>query len=461
MFDILDLPGWTILERGSAGDVETLKAEYVHDAVMCGKCGAPDIRPHGSKTTTYADVPLRNQVVKIEARVRRYRCDKCNATFLQPLTDVLPNRRMTIRCRDFICDAALTRTFADVARQVGLDEKTVRSVAASRVANTNPQEQRPLPRVLGIDETRIGEKLRLVLTDLEKRLLLDLLPDQKEASLSTWLKRAASDHSVDVVVMDLATSYRKVVRHALPGAIIVADKFHVIRLAHDGLDKVHRRRLAAQPVNKDRRPYTRSSSALKKRPENLTEKQRRDLPLWLIDDPELRAAYQAKESFHSIFDMSKLEAAQAFVNFARSIPGTIASDFQPLLSALRNWEEEILAMFDHKFTNAYTEWLNGDIKRISKAGRGYKFEELRARALSCHGRKPKKPLHIEFLIKNAGNPCKNCGALCRAEDMWPVMLPPVKHGQRSIRSLVCGVCEPRLNPANRSTGRTKSTRKSG
>lgn len=461
MFNILDLPGWTILRRGSAGDVETFKAEYVHDAVMCGKCGAPDIRPHGSKTTTYADVPLRNQVVKIEARVRRYRCNKCNATFLQPLTDVLPNRRMTIRCRDFICDAALTRTFADVARQVGLDEKTVRSVAASRVANTNPQEQRPLPRVLGIDETRIGGKLRLVLTDLEKRLLLDLLPDQKEASLSTWLKRAASDHSVDVVVMDLATSYRKVVRHDLPGAIIVADKFHVIRLANDALDSVYRRRRTEKPTIRGRRPYTMSSVALKKRPENLTEKQRRELPLWLIDDPELRAAYQAKESFHSIFNMSRLDAARAFVDFATSMPDAIAADFRPLLSALRKWREEILAMFEHEFTNAYTEWLNGDIKRMSKAGRGYKFEELRARALSCHGEKPKKSLQIKYLIKDANNPCGNCGVLCLAKDMWEVTLPPVKHGQRSIQSLVCNVCEPRFNPANRSTGRAKSTRKSG
>ena len=179
------------------------------------------------------------------------------------------------------------------------------------------------------------------------------------------------------------------------------------------------------------------------------------------DDPELNAAYQAKESFHSIFNMSKLEAAQAFLDFANSIRGAIAADFRPLLSALQNWREEILAMFEHELTNAYTEWLNGDIKSMSKAGRGYKFEELRDRALSRHGEQPTKKLQIDFLIKTAGNPCGNCGALCRAVDMWQVTLPPVTHGESSVQSLVCSACEPRFNPANRRTGRAKSTRKSG
>lgn len=340
MRDILDMDGWTLTDKRTDGSVETFSAEYLHEPNACTKCGSVSMYRHGTKKTTYADSPLRGFAAKLEATVRRYRCRDCGETFLQPLGGVLDERRMTIRCAEFIAKQALRHTFVHVAREVGIDEKTVRAVAAERMGELNFQHTPRLPRVLGIDETKIAGEMRLVLTD-----------------------------------------------------------------------------------------------------------------------PDIAAAYRAKEAFYSLFDLPRDEAIKAFDDY--SVPASIKPEFRKLLTAMRNWREEILAVFDHPYTNAYTESLNSLTKHIVKAGRGYSFEVLRARILANYGDPVKQPLRIEFLIKDIGNPCENCGLPCRAEDMHLVTLPPVLRGQRAKRALVCGVCEPRFNTEKLIAHRKASTRKTG
>jgi transposase len=41
--------------------------------------------------------------------------------------------------------------------------------------------------------------------------------------------------------MDLSASYAKAVREALPGAVLVADRYHLVQLANDMLTQVRQR----------------------------------------------------------------------------------------------------------------------------------------------------------------------------------------------------------------------------
>jgi hypothetical protein len=50
--------------------------------------------------------------------------------------------------------------------------------------------------------------------------------------------------------------------------------------------------------------------------------------------------------------------------------------------AFKNWRNEIFNYWDHRITNAFTESLNGKIRELHRAGRGYSFEVLRARIIS-------------------------------------------------------------------------------
>lgn len=411
---------------------------------------------HGTKLTTYADAPIRGFAAKLEETVRRYRCRDCKETFLQPLGGVLDERRMTERCAEFIARAALKHTFVHVAREVGVDEKTVRAVAAERMAEMAIQHRPRLPMVLGIDETQIAGELRLVLTDVEGRRLLDMLPARDKDTLATWLGHFRDRSAVKVVTIDMWRPYQRLARELLPQAVVVVDKFHILRMAGEAMDDV-RIRLARAKGDEVRRAWIRSKVQLNKRPRNLTEKQRFNLGMWLDNEPEIAAAYKAKEAFYDLFDLPKDEAIQSFDGFAASVAPSVKPEFKKLLTAMRNWRNEILAVFDHPYTNAYTESLNSLTKHIVKAGRGYSFDVLRARILANYGDPVKKPLRFEFLLKDSGNPCANCGLPCRAEDMHFVTLPPVTREQRAKRALVCDLCEPRFNTERLLAQRKRST----
>lgn len=460
MTDILDIPGWTLTGKSTEGSIETFSAEYVHEPIACAKCGGIKLYRHGTKKTMYADSPLRGFAAKLEATVRRYRCRDCGETFLQPLGGVLDERRMTIRCAEFIARQALKHTFVHVAREVGIDEKTVRAVAAERMSELEAQHKPRLPRVLGIDETKIAGELRLVLTDVEGRRLLDMLPARDKDTLAAWLWQFKDRNAVKVVTIDMWRPYQRLATELLPHAVVVVDKFHIMRMAGEAMDRV-RIRLARVKQPEVRRHWVRSKVMLNKRPHNLTEKQRFNLQMWLDNEPEIAAAYRCKEAFYSLFDLPKGEAIRAFDGFAASVEPSVKPEFKPLLTAMRNWRSEILAVFDHPYTNAFTESLNNLTKHIVKAGRGYSFEVLRARILANYGDPAKEPLFFEFLLKDDGNPCANCGLPCRAEDMHLVTLPPVTRGQRAKRALVCEVCEVRFNTEKVTSHRKTSTRKTG
>ena len=104
MTDILDLKGWTVLGRTEEDGADVLEAEYpLPMPTACPKCGTLDcIYRHGTKATTYVDIPMRGKPAKLRAKVQRYRCTSCKETFLQPLGGILEGRRMTERCATYI-----------------------------------------------------------------------------------------------------------------------------------------------------------------------------------------------------------------------------------------------------------------------------------------------------------------------------------------------------------------------
>ena len=64
--------------------------------------------------------------------------------------------------------------------------------------------------------------------DLKNHKVHDVVLGRSEASLESYLERLEGKDLVRVVCMDLAASYRALVRKHFPQARIVADRFHVI-----------------------------------------------------------------------------------------------------------------------------------------------------------------------------------------------------------------------------------------
>ena len=170
MTDILDLPGWSVLSSSKIDGEYVIEAVFDTHPETCPKCGVVDVPyKHGVKPIKYRDSPMRGLPVVILAQVQRYKCKHCKETFLQPLAGIYPDMRMTQRCVEYIQAQCLRDTFVRIAEHIGCDDKTVRTVAGTHIADLNAQYRPWLPEWLGIDETQIDGQLRCIITDVVNR----------------------------------------------------------------------------------------------------------------------------------------------------------------------------------------------------------------------------------------------------------------------------------------------------
>lgn len=382
--NILHLAGWDVQVVDEEPGEYRVKATFARQPAGCPYCNTlfDQLYKHGTRPQVIADLPSHGRRVSIHLTRNRYRCRSCLKTFLQPLPDVDERSQMTRRLADWIGEQSIRRTFTSVAEEVGVDEKTVRNLFNAYIDRLDAETVRWTPTILGIDEVHLLGKPRCVLTNIEERTMLDVLEKRDKKTVIAYLKKLHCDTAVKVVTMDMWRPYYDAVKLTLPKAAIVIDKFHVVRMASQALERI-RKSFRAGLESKERRRLMHDRFILLRRPKDLTEEQRATLAGWSLMFPKLADAYRLKEEFYSIWDIPKKEdAMRRYLDWRNGITDLeMIGAYQPLLTAMANWEEPIFAYWDHRFTNACTEALNGIAKLIERTGRGYSFKAMRAKML--------------------------------------------------------------------------------
>ncbi|NNU59705.1 ISL3 family transposase [Ochrobactrum soli] len=393
MADILGIEGLTVdIDKTVETDTNiTIRVKRRPKGMTaCPRCRNAFIRPNGSRLVTYRDLPVRGKTVTIEWERQRYMCLntgsdtwQCGQSFSDEHEELHPSRLMTMRLFEYIGRRCLKHTFASVAADINVDEKTVRNVFEAWVERQVYEMGDPIaPRVLGIDEVHLLHQARGIMTNVVERTLYDLLPDRRRETIATRIQAMPDRDEVEVVTMDMWRPYRDVVHALMPQADIVIDKWHVVKMANEALEaarKSFRKELSA----KRRRTLLNDRFLLLKRRHKLTPMQELLLQAWTKEFPILGHAYAAKEGFYAVYDeLSAEEARDTYAIWLDSLTDEMKAFFQPLIRAVGNWDEEVFNYFRFpKLTNAYTEALNGLVKIANRNGRGYSFDVLRAKMM--------------------------------------------------------------------------------
>jgi transposase len=100
-------------------------------------------------------------------------------------------------------------------------------LARSDVGRQPHDPSQPL-RVVGIDDWawRKGTRYGTILVDLERRRVIDLLPDREPETVSAWL---STHPTIEFISRDRASAYADAALRGAPQAIQVADRFHLFR----------------------------------------------------------------------------------------------------------------------------------------------------------------------------------------------------------------------------------------
>jgi transposase len=87
-----------------------------------------------------------------------------------------------------------------------------------RMVRRRPADlQAPPPAVIGIDDWawKRGHRYGTVICDLERRCIIDLLPDRQPATVEDWLARHPG---ISVIARDRGAGYGHAAARACPGA---------------------------------------------------------------------------------------------------------------------------------------------------------------------------------------------------------------------------------------------------
>lgn len=399
--DILNLDGWRVLNVDEKQHSYRVAAEMTSQPRVCMRCGAiTEFSQFGTRRYQFSDLTIHGKQVEIVAIRKRHQCCECKKVFILPLISVDEKRRITLRLKSYIQDKSFTRTFTSIASDIGLDEKTIRNVFRDYVSELEKEFKFETPEKLGIDEVHLLGTSRGVMSNVDERTLIEMLPNRNKRTIIKYFSRIPDRKQVKIVCMDMWRVYREIVETLMPDADIVIDKFHVVRMANDAVEHV-RKQIRSGLEEKERVTLMHDRFLLLRRERELEPKDKFLLDTWTDRFPTLGKAHRAKETFFEIWDTAKNrdDAKMLYADWRERLTPEIAPAFGDLTRAITNWDKMIFNYFEFRVTNAITETLNGITKQVNRQGRGYSFEIIRAKMLysKIHERRlaEKEEIHVD------------------------------------------------------------------
>lgn len=396
MEKMLDLPEFEVTDFKQNDNDMGFYVETKKRPTFCPVCGCymPNLVIYKSRKQTVRDISALGKRSALIINRHYYECRECDGRFAEPLESVGDGERITKRLRQFLAIYAPYYSFTDLEREFQISDTTIRKIFLERVNALPKPCEIETPKILGIDEICLmkddyhRKQPWAIIANGDENTVMELLRNRSKSSVMSFLQSLKDPQNVEVATMDMWSGYRTAVNEVLPKAIVVVDKFHVVKMANEQMDSSRKYFYKNAPHG-----LKKSKSLFLMREDKLSERAIEHRDAWFEQYPKLKTAYELKESFYRIYDCTtRREAEKAFRDWQRSIPyETDFNGWRLMASTVRRHHKTIFNYFDAPYTNAFVEGLNSVIRGISDSGRGYDFEILRGKVLLSAGRKIETP----------------------------------------------------------------------
>ncbi len=258
--------GLAVRSVSESQDTVIVVAHVARSRAACPVCSVLSGRIHSTYVRRVSDLPCCGRKVQLQLMTRRFFCitEHCQRRifaerFDDAVLEVRSRRTSRLDCIVHHLGLALGgRPAASFAKRLMMPVSNDTLLRVVRRKARLPNE--PL-NVVGIDDWafRRNHRYGTIVCDLENRKVVALLPDREIATVEAWL---AGHPEIQVVSRDRGGGYGEATARALPHAVQVADRWHLMENASTAfLDAVRksmrtiRAAIGATTINPDLLTY--------------------------------------------------------------------------------------------------------------------------------------------------------------------------------------------------------------
>lgn len=356
--------------------------EQPRDRLRCPHCGTADVIAKGHTCRSFRTVGVGSKPVRVVLPVPRVLCQKCGIVRQVRLAFAEERVSYTRAFERYALELSRSMTIRDVARHLKISWDVVKEIQKRHLQRHYARPKLGHLRQIAIDEIHVGRGHRFVtvVLDLDTGAVVFLGKGRGSDALEPFWKRLRrAKAKIEAVAIDMSPAYTLAVTTHLPDAVLVYDRFHVMKLYNEKLSDLRRDlyREATQKLHKDVLKGTRW--LLLKNAENLdrTKKEHTRLREALKLNESLATAYYLKESLQQLWDQPDKRLASLHLDIwileAETSGIRMLQQFAKTLAAHRNG---LLNWYRYPISTGPLEGTNNKSQTMKRQAYGYRDMEF-------------------------------------------------------------------------------------
>jgi len=256
-------------------------------------------------------VPIGGKPVSLALAVPRVECRGCGAVRQVKIGFADSRLSYTRAFQRYALELSRYMTIKDVAKHLGISWDVIKEIQKGDLQRRFGKPKLKHLRLIAIDEisTAKGHRYLTIVLDLESGAVVHVGRGKGGDALKDfWIRLRHSGAKIEAVATDMSPAYLDAVATHLPKAILVFDRFHVIKLYNDKLSELRRALYHQLQDTMQKKVLKGARWLLLKRPENLdpTRHEPKRLQEALRLNEPLATAYYLKEELNEVWCLAPL-----------------------------------------------------------------------------------------------------------------------------------------------------------
>lgn len=372
-FDVVPAPRLRSRQHESRGCVEIFVSAQPGRRYRCPVCGG-SCRPLCYEIRRYHHLPEQGCECWVIARIPKLSCGGCGGTPQVPFPLAYRRASYTRDLAEEVMSSLTSRSRSSVASDLFISTDIVDSILDRQIADA--MREQDLSHVSGVflDETQYGhgQDYISVFLDQNHKVIYACRGhgrDVLERFCGHLVIQGGDPGNIRFFSTDMSTAYESGILEHFRNAILVWDRFHLIKSLNEALNNVRKRTLKRSPGESLRSV----KYVVLKHFRNQTPEQEDKMDRIRLVNPELAMAFDMKEVFSDIILMRDRNAMGAMLGWWIGwVEADGPKEFVDKVRWIREKMDRVLDWTVFPISNSVSEGVNKNIQDIRRQACGYR-----------------------------------------------------------------------------------------